>query len=46
MKSFHDIQYCLLDPRIRAHSVENILLGSWGDFNLINSPCTSTSACQ
>jgi len=46
MKSFHEIQYCLRNPRIRTHSVENIRLGSWGDYNLINSPCTPTSACQ
>jgi len=42
MKSFHEILYCLRNPRIRT----NIRLGSSGDFNFINSPCTSASACQ
>jgi len=46
MISFHEIQYCLRNPRIRTHSVENIGLGSWGEFNLINNPCTLASACQ
>jgi len=27
-----------------THSAENIRLWSWGDFYLINSPCTPTSA--
>jgi len=46
MKSFHEIQYRLRNPRIRKHSAENIRLWSRGDFNLINSPCTLASACQ
>jgi len=46
MKSFHEIQYRSRNPRIRTHSAENIRLWSRGDFNLINSPCTPTSACQ
>jgi len=48
MKSFHEIQYRLgiRNPRIRTHSAENIRLWSWGDFNLIDSPCTPASVCQ
>jgi len=46
MKSFHEIQNRLRNPRIRMHSAENIRLWSWGDFNLINSPYTPASVCQ
>jgi len=27
IKGFHEIQYCLRNPRIRMHSIENIRLG-------------------
>jgi len=29
MKSFHEIQYCLRNPRIRTHSVYRSM-GRWG----------------
>jgi len=46
MKSFHEIQYRLRNPRIRTHSAENIRLWSRDDFNLTDSPCTPASAWQ